>query len=375
MKILLGYSRYKASFDVKSWIEEWLLRLREAGIEVEPFCLTIDAPGPRLGWRELDDKWNYGDNKLYSLYEDLLETSKDYDVFINWNGINLHPDFVQMLPITKVYSCFDDPESSEDLSKPVAKAYDLCLVGNIAEVETYRQWGVKNVEFWPLGFFQSQCDVNITEEQILSSERDIDITLLCERVSHWRKERLQQFSDAFPQGRYYGRGWPLGFLDEKDKLPLYRRTKIGPNFHNSTGPINFRTFMLPANGIMLLCDNKSHLAKLYKLGDEAVGFDTIEEAIELCQYYLEHDDERKRIALAGWKRAHKDYNEISSFSIGLEHIKKLSLEGDEKVQGHTMVLHLRALHFVGMLKFATYGAMYIIIKKIYLKIIKGIKRK
>ena len=351
MKILLGYSHYNAAFNVKLWVESWLCRLKKSGVIIEPFCLTIDPPASRLSWNKLDEKWINGDNKLYHKYEELLKKTRDFDVFINWNGINLHPEFVKMLPITKVYSCFDDPESSEDLSKPVAKYYDLCLVGNIAEVETYKQWGVKNVAFWPLGFFEDDCDLTITEKQILSSERDIDITLLCERKSQWRKERLDKFSKSCPNGTYYGRGWPNGFLDENEKKTLYRRTKIGPNFHNSTGPINFRTYALPANGVMLLCDNKSHLAKLYKLGKEAIGFDTVEEAIELSKYYLKHDDERKRIAVAGWKRARKDYNEISSFKVGLEHINKLSIRNKKNIDIENALILLRKYKFFGKIKY------------------------
>ncbi len=367
MRIILGYSYYKSPVNIKNKVEKWLSRLQEAGIDVDPFCLTIDAPGPRLSWKALDEKWKNGDKKLYELYARLLEKCRDYDVFINWNGINLHPEFVKLIPITKVYSCYDDPESSEDLSKPVAKFYDLCLVGNIAEVGTYKKWGVKNVDFWPLGFFEGERDSSITEKQILSDERDIDITLLCERVSHWRKERLDKFEKAFPYAKYYGHGWPNGFIDEKDKLPLYRRTKIGPNFHNSTGPINFRTYMLPANGVMLLCDNKSYLAKLYNLSEEAVGFDTVEEAIELCNYYLEHDDERKKIAVAGWKRAVKDYNEVASFKIGIERINKV-LTNEKKVIFIEKSISLLNKHkLYGKIRFFCLG--------FWVKLLKGIYRR
>jgi hypothetical protein len=373
VKILLGYSYYNNNFDVKKWIEAWISRLQDAKINIESFCLTINPPGPRLSWRELDKKWKRGDNELYDLYKSLLLKSRHFDVFINWNGINLHPEFLEMLPITKVYSCFDDPESSEDLSKPVAKAYDLCLVGNISEVETYRNWGVKNVVFWPLGFFEGDYDSSITEEQILGSERDLDITLLCERESRWRKERLDKFSNAFPNGNYYGRGWKNGYLDEKKKIPLYRKTKIGPNFHNSTGPLNYRTYMLPANGVMLLCDNKSYLAKLYTLGEEAIGFDTVEEAIELTKYYLEHDDERKRIAIAGWKRAKKNYNEISVFKIGLNNIKNISMKNENNYKNCKALHLLKREQLIGKVKYYLFVYWSLVIRMVFVRLFCKLK--
>jgi hypothetical protein len=258
-----------------------------------------------------------------ALYRDLARRLQDYEVFVNWNGINLHPEFVRRLPTFNVYGCFDDPESSADLSRPVAWAYDLCMVGNAAEVETYRRWGVQHAEFWPNGFHEEDYDPSLTRERILQGRRDVEITLLCERVSPWRRERLDQFVAAFPQGAYFGAGWPRGFLPEAERVPLLQRTKIGINLHNSTGPINVRTFYLPANGVMQICDNKEHLPMVFQLNREVVGFDSVEEAIELCRYYLRHDDQRRAIAAAGFERAIAEYSEVAVFRRMMHHVSRL----------------------------------------------------
>jgi hypothetical protein len=323
MKILLGYSHYPYAFNVGAWYEAWLARLRAQGIQVDGFCLTLDPPAPRLGWANLESLWRRGDKELFKMYENLSRRLEEYDVFINFNGINLHPDFVLQLPTFNVYGCFDDPESSEDLSRPVAWAYDLAMVGNAAAVETYRQWGVREVRFWPLGFRVDDYDPSLTREDIITGKRDLDVALLCERTTSWRKDRLDRFAAAFPQGAYFGNGWPKGFLPEEQRIPLYKRCKIGINFHNSTGPINFRTYILPANGIMQMCDNKSHLGEIYQLDKEVVGFDTVEEAIERCRYYLEHDEERRHIAAAGRERALRDYNEVAVFKLVTNYVKQL----------------------------------------------------
>jgi vacuolar-type H+-ATPase subunit C/Vma6 len=65
---------------------------------------------------------------------------------------------------------------------------------------------------------------------------------------------------------------------------------------------------------MQICDNKQYLGKIFELGKEAVGFDTIEECQDLCRYYLAHDEERRIIAANGWKRALTDYTELAVFS-------------------------------------------------------------
>ena len=153
MKILLGFHYYPYPFDISEWVGRLTARISGAtGHTIDPFCLTLNPPGPPLTWRELNQRWKHGEPTLMKMYDDLARTVENYDVFMNWNGINLHPEFVKLLPGFRVYCCFDDPEQSVDFSKPAASAYDLCLVGNIAEVDTYRTWGVKNVEFWPMGF-------------------------------------------------------------------------------------------------------------------------------------------------------------------------------------------------------------------------------
>jgi hypothetical protein len=338
MRILLGYSYYKYQVDVRLWVEAWLARLRAHDFIVDSFCLTLNPPGPRLRWRDLDARWHRGDKELLAMYANLARRLEDYDIFVNWNGINLHPDFVRQLPTFNVYGCFDDPESSADLSRPVAWAYDLCMVGNIAELETYRKWGVKEVRFWPMGFLVDDYAPTLTREQILNVERDVDVALLCERTSPWRRERLDRFANAFPQGAYYGNGWPNGFLPEKQRVPLLQRTKLGINIHNSTGPINFRTYYLPANGVMQICDNKSHLGKIFELDKEVVGFDTMDEAIELCRYYLAHDDKRRQIAAAGWERALRDYNEVAIFNLLIKYVEELRSAIHKQKQDVTIYL-------------------------------------
>ena len=322
MKILLGYSYYKYDFNVGEWYENWLAELRKRDLDIEGICLTLNPPNNRLTWKEIEYKWRNGDKELYKFYRNIEKRCLEYDIFINYNGINLHPEFIKRLNTINVYSCFDDPESSEDLSKPVAWAYDLVRVGNIACIDMYEAWGCKKVKFWPLTFRFDSYDPTLTVDRIKNCVRTNPIALLCERESLWRRERLDKFIKFFPEGAYYGKGWPNGFLDERKKIDLYQNTRIGINIHNSIGPVNFRTFEIPANGAMLLCDNKKHLGKIYELGKEAIGFDTIEEAIDLCNYYLKHEDERLAIAIRGWERVMKSYNPVKVFTDVINDVKE-----------------------------------------------------
>lgn len=316
MKVLYGYSYFysKAYPDIKKVNEKYFSVLRKAGFDVEGFCLTLNPPGPALSFASLDQMWRKRDRLLMKMYDELLRALDGKDVFINSSGINLHPEFVEKLPVFTIFQCFDDPESSEHLSKPVAYAYDLCLVGNVAEVQTYKTWGVKNAHWIPLGLFPGYYDPEITEEKLFASPRDISLFMLSDRLSPYRKDRMDYLDASFPNAHFYGNGWSRGMLTIGNELKFLRRAKIGPNVHNSTGPINFRLYVLPANGVLQICDNKKYLGKVYEVGKEVIGFDSIEECVDLCNYYIIHDEERLEIALAGWKRVMRDYTEVPIFS-------------------------------------------------------------
>jgi spore maturation protein CgeB len=313
MRLLLAHVFSGTGPSGEGRIVGWLTRLRAAGIDVNPVQVAMPVPGRRMRWRDLDAAWRRGDRHLMELYERLAVACESADVLINYGGVNLHPDFLSQLGVVSVLGFFDDPESSAEFSEPVAAGHDACLVGNIAELDAYRRWGAKLVAWWPNGFRADDYDPALTEEQILSGERDVPVTLLCERVTHYRRQRVDRFAAAFPEGAYYGPGWPTGFLPEPDRVPLLQRSRIGVNLHNSTGPINFRTFYLPANGVLQVCDNRTCLGRVFALDREVVGFDTVDEAIDRCRYFLAHDDERRAVAAAGWRRALRDYTEVAAF--------------------------------------------------------------
>jgi spore maturation protein CgeB len=329
VRLLYGHGYTSAPHFGLEWIDSWLSRLRAAGISVHSLQLGLNVPGRRLSFSELDRRWRRGDRALMALYESVATATESAEVLINAGAMNLHPEFLEQLAVRTVLNFNDDPESSA-ASRPVAAHHDLCMIGNVAEVELYKSWGVRRVEWWPIGFRADDYDPSLTGADIVNEGRAVDVALLCERLTSYRRAKVDRFALAFPQGEYYGPGWPKGFLPEALRIPLLRRTRIGINIHNSTGPINFRTYYLPANGVMQICDNRGHLARIYELGSEVIGYETIDEAIELCRFYLDHEDERRAIALAGWRRALRDYNEVAVFKRLLTAVESINRPLDEK---------------------------------------------
>lgn len=284
-------------------------RLGRLGFDVE--ALPISCEGGWWHFPKLDHKWRTHSADLMSRYGDLEERLRGKDVLIAAGGSMLHPEFIRELSTFNVFVCADDPESSAVLSAPVASAFDFCCVANIACVGDYAGWGVQHAAWLPLPVSDHVVDRTITEERLRNGTRDVDLVMCCERVYGLsdRAMRLERLHREFPQAVLRGKGWPGGYLSEAELLSLYRRARIGWNLHNSVGPVNTRTMMLPAFGVMQICDCRDNLGKVFKLGEEVIGFETMDECVDATRYYLAHEDERRRIAIAGWQRVLADYTE------------------------------------------------------------------
>jgi spore maturation protein CgeB len=89
---------------------------------------------------------------------------------------------------------------------------------------------------------------------------------------------------------------------------LYRRAKIGINIHwNEYGLGNQRLYHLPANGAMQISDCATHLDRVFENGKEVVAYGSTDELIDRIGYYLDHEEERKEIALQGYRRTMNEY--------------------------------------------------------------------
>jgi spore maturation protein CgeB len=102
-------------------------------------------------------------------------------------------------------------------------------------------------------------------------------------------------------------GWvrPVSF---EERVRLYQRSKIGFNIHwNEYGIGNQRLFHLPANGVMQICDCPKFIDRIFEPGREIVGYESDDDLVDKLRYFLDHEEERKSIALQGYRRTMRDY--------------------------------------------------------------------
>lgn len=307
MKIVFGYLAWAPYAKVQ--FEAAVSRARGFGYDVVPFCLTPHAPGPRYLWPQLEAAWSRRDAAIVEVHDRLIEACSDADIFWNVNGANVHPAWLADLKTFNVYGCFDDPESTSQLSEPVAKYFDAAFVGNMACLPMYQSWGMRRFAWCPIGIVHHDFPEGISTEVLVTKDRGILTAFVGERESPWRQKRLDRLVSDFPDAVFRGNGWPQGRISDEERGHLYRDTRVGWNIHNSLGPINVRLFALPANAVMQICDNRCRLGHFMKLEHEVIGFDTIDECIDRTKYFLNHDAERSEIAANGHRRYLADYSE------------------------------------------------------------------
>jgi len=106
----------------------------------------------------------------------------------------------------------------------------------------------------------------------------------------------------------------------EDKSKAFRAAKI---VINNLQPaeiwgVNVRTFEIAAAGGFQLIDWRPGLAQLFVDGEELVSFKNMDDLKNKIDYYLNHEQERLRIAEQGMHRAHQDHTYEKRLKILLE---------------------------------------------------------
>ena len=87
---------------------------------------------------------------------------------------------------------------------------------------------------------------------------------------------------------------------------IFNQSKIVFNV-SARGELNMRHFEALGSGAFLLSDNIPESENVFKEGVHFAGYSNMAEMIEKARYYLEHDEERERIAHAGHIEAHQKH--------------------------------------------------------------------
>jgi len=284
---------------------------------------------------------------LTAMYDDVrkLLAESGAEVLLVDNCFPYHPDWLRDLDVYKVLRTTDGPMAAYDRDIPYLHAYDHVLYHSPAHSprmsmrEKLEYCGAKRADFWPLAVFDRNFDRTKDESTILAGERDIDVIFIGGIMVN-KMPLLAAVKKAFGRGAYFaGRndwrmnayfnakyGFPGWFraVSFDDYVRLYQRAKIGISVHNRGAYTvgSFRMFDLPANGVMQISDGGEYLRDFFDVGREIVGYDSVDDLVEKIRYYLAHEDERREIALAGYRRTMRDHRMRLRLQRGAELIEQ-----------------------------------------------------
>lgn len=207
------------------------------------------------------------------------------------------------------------------IAYPIARGadfreYDLILSSFPHFVERFRQNGLTS-EYFKIGF-EPRVLGRLKEQGPhyqsvfvggLSTEH-VDRIRLLEKIASsqafdvWGYGINELDSKSPVRNIHHGNAWALEMYNilYNSKIVLNNHIGMAENYAN-----NMRLYEATGVGAFLLTDYKDNLYTLFEPGKEVVAYTSAEECVELINYYLEHEEERKAIARAGQERTLAEY--------------------------------------------------------------------
>lgn len=221
---------------------------------------------------------------------------------------------------------FTDDPYYVDVTESIAPHYDDVFTLELNCISFYQSVGCQRVHYLPLG-----ADHAVFRPQPVLAPYHKDISFIGSAywnrvgfisqispvlestnsmISGWWWERLPQFKRL--ASRIQSGVW----LTPEETAKYYYGSRIVLNVHRSHDDefyncnvrkiqafsVNPRTFEIAASGAFQMTDERSDLLNFYIPGEEIVTYHSPEDCVDKIRYYLEHEDERREIALRGLQR-------------------------------------------------------------------------
>ena len=144
-----------------------------------------------------------------------------------------------------------------------------------------------------------------------------------------RKEIVNQLHNNGFNVKVHGNGWPSGRISPSLINEFYNQCKIvlgigTIGYCENLTSLKLRDFDVPMSGAFYLTSYCEELSTLYDEDSEVVMYRGIDDLINKCHYYIEHEEKRDLIAFHGNLRAFNDHRYESRFSTLIAEIKNVS---------------------------------------------------
>jgi spore maturation protein CgeB len=318
LNILILYLSYsQTSIDLSVFCEEGFMSL---GYQVERIgynSLKFSARAPLFAAIEKE----YSD---YAVTSAIRRANPDLVLIIK--GYPLSERLLKkirattMAPVVNYW--IDDPFRIA-LSKKLSPAYDFFFTNSPDCVPVHKVSGCRNPRW--LTFGASPClhrKIKLPENkkayygsdlcfagtlsqkrfEILEALADFDIKIWSDRcITHFDDVSGSTLKPVPASSPLYDKftGRPVW---GSELVKVYNAAKIALNIHDPQNCPIMRDFEIPGCGAFMLTDPARNLNGLFNIGEEIMTFDTIADLRKKAAYFIEHPDERAKIAAAGYRR-------------------------------------------------------------------------
>jgi spore maturation protein CgeB len=240
--------------------------------------------------------------------------------------------------ITLNWFC-DDHWRFDNFSREWAPYFDYVITTAASALPKYDAIGYKNV-------IKSQWACNNFLYNKLDLPLKYEATFVGQPHGN-RRAIIRALKDAKINVQTWGNGWESGRVTQEEMIKIFNQSRINLNLSNSSNnillsklktllklnkneslskqndQIKGRNFEIPGCGGFVLTGKADNLGDYYVDGKEIVCFESINDILEKINYFTVHDDERARIAKAGYERTLREHTYVHRFNdifgkVGLE---------------------------------------------------------
>lgn len=255
------------------------------------------------GELEVEHLAPFGDYEAYGKFDAWLDVDWGEDALLD-----ILPYTPVELPHPRIFWCSDSHLGYDWRLKRALKS-DVVFCAQKQGALDMKRDGVPNPIWLPHAF-----EPQAYPKYDLAS-KIYDVCFVGHVNSQNRLEALDKMFKEFPNFFYGQRLF-------EDAARKFAESKIVFNI-SMKDDLNMRTFEAMGSGSFLLTDWNSTIEEFFKDGTHLALYRTEEEMVEKARYYLAHDSEREKIALAGYEEVIKNHRLSQRVDVILSELKKL----------------------------------------------------
>ena len=286
---------------------------------------------------------------LKGINEEVIElVRKEHPKYVLWLSVSYELQESTFDAIRKEGSkavgwFFDDEFRFDDYSKWWIPHLDYCVTFDIEAVPKYKSMGARVIQV-------ISCEGIPVDRDWSTIKEKYDVSFVGSKTRKpLREQYINELRNKNIPVHLFGTGWgsPVpweGRLPFEEMIDIFGTSKINLNFSGATRSNRMgakgRITEVCLSGGFLLTEYAPGIENYFEIDKEIVCFSNTQEMIDKVIYYLNHDEERRAIAQAGWKRAVNEYTPFHMLSRVFGEIEKDTTTNDREDNPHPQELRM-----------------------------------